>query len=185
MLTFTRRLLELALATFVVSVLGLALAAQLAPAGGYGLYAVRSGSMAPAIGVGDLVIEQRVDPAAIGAGDVITIETGTGATVTHRVATVTTNDAGPVFTTKGDANPSPDPVASRGGQVRGRVALDLPLLGYVLAMVTTLSGGVALVSIGGVLLVGIWLLDELVTKEEDDELEQLAHELDAARAGTA
>ena len=183
MLKIIRRALEVALALFVVGVLGLAAAAQTAPLAGYGLYAVRSASMSPAIRVGDLVVEQRVEPTVIAVGDVITLETGTGATVTHRVATVTPNDAGPVFTTKGDANASPDPVATLSSQVRGRVSLDLPLLGLLLAMVTMPSGVLALLSIGGTLLVAIWLLDELQSDEEDDELAELARELDPAAAG--
>lgn len=183
MLTVIRRMLEVALAFFVVGVVGLAVVAQAAPAAGYGLYAVRSASMAPAVRVGDLVVEQRVEPEVIAVGDVITLETGTGAMVTHRVATVTPNDAGPVFTTKGDANASPDPVATLSSQVRGRVAWDVPLLGFLLAMVTMPSGVLALLSVGGALLVAIWLLDELQADEEDDELAQLAHELDPAGAG--
>ena len=185
MLKVVRRALEVLLALFVVGVVGLAIVAQAAPVAGYGLYAVRSASMAPAIRVGDLVVEQHVDPVLIAAGDVITLETGTGAMVTHRVATVTPDDAGPVFTTKGDANASPDPVATRSSQVRGRVALDVPLVGFLLAMVTTASGVLALLSIGGALLVAAWLLDALETEDEDDELEELARQLDPAGAGVS
>src|SRR3954463_4059471 len=107
----TRRGLELVLSGFVLAFLGRGIAVQAAPAAGYGLYAVRSASMAPSLKVGDLVVEERIDPATIQVGDVITLATGTGATVTHRVQTVTPNDAGPVLTTKGDANATPDPVA--------------------------------------------------------------------------
>jgi signal peptidase len=114
---------------------------------------------------------------------VITLETGTGKTVTHRVATVTPNNAGPVFTTKGDANASPDPVATLSSQVRGRVAWDVPLLGFLLAMVTMPTGVLALLSVGGTLLVAIWLLEELQADEENDELAELARDLGPAAAG--
>jgi len=176
-----RRVLEILLATLVVGVLVLALAMQVAPTAGFGLFAVRSGSMAPSIKVGDLVIEEHVDPASIQAGDVITLATGTGATVTHRVQTVTPNDAGPVFTTKGDANASPDPVATMSSQVRGRVAWDVPLLGFLLAMATTPSGLIALFSIGATLLTAIWLLDEGEARREDAVLAELARELGIAQ----
>src|SRR6185295_4926628 len=106
-----RRALEILLTGYVLVVLGLGIAAHAAPVVGYGLYAVRTASMTPALKVGDLVVEERVDPAKIQVGDVITLATANGATVTHRVETVTPNDAGPVFTTRGDANASPDPVA--------------------------------------------------------------------------
>ena len=176
-----RGVLEILLATLVVGVLVLALAMQVAPTAGFGLFAVRSGSMAPSIKVGDLVIEEHVNPESIKAGDVITLATGTGATVTHRVQTVTPNDAGPVFTTKGDANASPDPVATMSSQVRGRVAWDVPLLGFLLAMATTPSGLIALFSIGATLLTAIWLLDEGEARREDAVLAELARELGIAQ----
>jgi len=180
-----RRALEIALATYVIAVLLLGVAALAGPTAGYGLYAVRSASMAPALRVGDLVIEQRVDPASIHVGDVITIATGTGKNVTHRVATVTPNDAGPVFTTKGDANASPDPVATFSSQVRGRVAWDLPLIGFLLAMVTTPTGLLALFSIGATVLTAIWMLGEHETRREERLLGELAHELGIARPLTS
>ena len=185
MLKLVRRFLEVTLAALVLAALGVALTAQAAPAVGYGLYAVRSASMAPAIRVGDLVVEERVNPDVIHVGDVITLATGTGATVTHRVETVTPNDTGPVFTTKGDANATPDPVATLSSQVRGRVAWDVPLLGFLLAMVTMPSGVIALFSIGGTLLTAIWLVDELASRDEDEELAEIARRLDATRAATS
>jgi signal peptidase len=184
-LRLVRRLLEVALAIFVIGVVGLAAAAQAAPVADYGLYAVRSASMSPAIRVGDLVVEERVDPAVIGVGDVITLDTGTGATVTHRVATVTPSDAGPMFTTKGDANASPDPVATPSSQIRGRVTWDVPFLGFLLAMVTMPSGVLAVLSFGCALLVAIWLVAELEADEEDEDLAKLASELGIARAGSS
>jgi len=180
----TRRALEIVLAVFVIGVLGLGIAVHAAPAVGYGLYAVRSASMAPALEVGDLVVEERVDPATIRVGDVITLATGTGATVTHRVETVTPNDAGPVFTTRGDANAKPDPVATFAGQVRGRVAWQVPALGYLLAMVTTPTGLLALFSIAAALLTAIWLLGEREDRREDALLDLLAGELGLVRTST-
>jgi len=176
-----RRALEILLTGYVLVVLGLGIAAHAAPLAGYGLYAVRSASMTPALKVGDLVVEERVDPTTIHVGDVITLATANGATVTHRVETVTPNDAGPVFTTRGDANASPDPVATFAGQVRGRVAWDVPLLGFLLAMVTTPTGLLALFSIGAGLLTAIWILGEHEARREDELLAELAHELGIAR----
>ena len=176
-----RHALEILLTAYVLLVLGLGIVAQAAPVAGYGLYAVRSASMTPSLKVGDLVIEERVDPATIQVGDVITLATGSGATVTHRVETVTPNDAGPVFTTRGDANASPDPVATFAGQVRGRVAWDVPMLGFLLAMVTTATGLLALFSIGAALLTAIWILGEHEARREDELLAELAHELGIAR----
>jgi len=180
MLQRVRFALEILLGGYILAVLVLGLGAQAAPITGFGLYAVRSASMTPALRVGDLIVEERVDPATIRVGDVITLATGTGATVTHRVASVTPNDAGPVFTTRGDANPSPDPSATWARQVRGRVTWDVPLLGYVLAMATTPSGLLALFSFGAMLLTLVWLLGEQGARREDAVLAELARELGIA-----
>jgi signal peptidase I len=181
-LTSARRLLEVVLAVYVIGVLGLAVAAKVAPAAGYGLYAVRSASMAPAIGVGDLVVAQQVDPATIQPGDVITAAARTGSTVTHRVVAVAANADGPLFTTRGDANASPDPVATSAAQVQGRVAWEIPLLGFLLAMVSMPTGVAALFSIGGALLTAVWLLDDLEAAEDEEEVEQLARHLGPGQA---
>ena len=177
-----RLALEIVLAVYVLGLLGLAAAAYLAPGFGFGLYAVRSASMSPAIQVGDLIVEERVDPAVIREGDVITLDTGRGATVTHRVQSVTPNDSGPYFGTKGDANALPDPVATLAGQVRGRVVGDVRLLGFVLLVLSVPSGLLALFSIGASILVGILVLGEGETRREDEVLAELARELGAAPA---
>lgn len=182
MLTLTRRLLELLLIVFVVGVLSLAAVAQLAPRAGMGLYAVRSASMSPALGVGSLVVARDVDPAAIQVGDVITMTVGSGATVTHRVVGVTPTDHGPMFTTRGDANGGADPVATRADQVKGRLDWHVPLLGYLLAMLAMPSGIAALFSIGATLLTAVWLLDEIEAGDDEDELDELRRQLEAATA---
>lgn len=181
-LTSVRRFLEIGLAAYIVVVVGLAAAAKAAPEMGFGLYAVRSASMTPAIGVGDLVVAERVDPGRIGPGDVITFTAGKGATVTHRVVAVSSNGDGLVFTTRGDANPFPDPLASTAAQVRGRVAWAVPALGFLLAMATVPMGVLALLSIDATLLTAVWILGEAQFQEEEDELERLAHGLGVGQA---
>lgn len=160
MRTLTRRGVEALFAAVVVSALGLWVVTHLAPVAGYGLFAVRSGSMTPALEVGDLVVTRLVDPSEVEQGDVITIETGGRAVVTHRVVAVQATDDGPVYTTRGDANATPDPRAARADQLRGRIDWRVPLLGYVLAMIAMPAGIVALVSIAAALLTAAWLLDE-------------------------
>lgn len=186
-MTLVRRILEVVLLVFVVGVLGLTAVANLAPHAGYGLYAVRSPSMAPALGVGDLVVAQRVAPDDVRPGDVIAFQVGSGTTVTHRVVALTATDEGPVFTTQGDANGSPDPVAARAEQLQGRLAGSVAVLGFLLAMLTMPSGIAALFSIGAALLTAVWLLDEVAEGDEDDELEELVRviEADAAAARAA
>lgn len=178
-MTLVRRFLEVALVVYVLGVLGLALAAQLAPITGHDLFAVRSPSMAPALGVGDLVLAERVPPADVRPGDVIAFQVGAGTTVAHRVVGVRATDDGPVFTTQGDANETPDPVAARAEQLRGRLAGSMAFLGFVLAMLTMPSGIAALFSIGAALLTAVWLLDEVAEADEDDELEELVRLIEA------
>ena len=158
--TLTRRVVEALFAAVVVCALGLWVVTHLAPAAGYGVFAVRSGSMDPALEVGDLVVTRRVGPSEIEPGDVITIGAAGRAVVTHRVVAVQATDAGPVFTTRGDANTTPDPVAARADQLHGRVEWRVPLLGFVLAMIAMPAGIIALVSIAAALLTAAWLLDE-------------------------
>ena len=188
-MTLIRRILEVALVVYVLGVLGLTAVANLAPQAGYGLFAVRSPSMAPALGVGDLVVAERVAADDVRPGDVIAFQVGTGTIVTHRVVAMTETDEGPVFTTQGDANGTPDPVATRAEQLHGRLAGSVALLGFVLAMLTMPSGIAALFSIGAALLTAVWLLDEVADSDEDDELEELVQVLQAdaaaARAATA
>jgi signal peptidase len=171
MLTFARRALEVVLLAYVVGVVGLALAAQAAPVAGRGMYAVRSASMTPALARGDLVIVDRVDPDEVRPGDVVTMAVRPGTTVTHRVVSVVPNDDGPLFTTKGDANATADPVAARADQLQGRADVRVPLLGFLLAMLAMPSGVIALLSIGATLATAVWLLDDLEADdlEADDE----------------
>lgn len=183
-MTLVRRLLELVLVVFVVGVLGLAVASQVAPLAGHGLFAVRSPSMSPALGVGDLVVAQHVAPGDVRSGDVIAFRVGAGTTVTHRVVSITSTDEGPVFTTRGDANGSPDPVVTRAEQLQGRVAGSIAMLGFLLAMLAMPSGIAALFSIGATLLTAIWLLDEVADADEDDELDELVRALEAEAAAT-
>lgn len=182
MLSLARRSLEIVLVVFVVGTVGLAIAAQVAPSAGYGLFAVRSASMSPAIGVGDLVLAERVDPNAVQPGDVVTLSVGSGATVTHRVVSVTPTDDGPMFATKGDANATSDPVGTRAEQLKGRVVGQVPLLGYLLAMLAMPSGIAALFSIGATLLTAVWLLDEVEAGDDEDELDELRRQVEAELA---
>ena len=177
-MTLVRRFLEFVLVVYVVGALALAASAHLAPLTGHDLFAVRSPSMEPALAVGDLVVAERVAAVDIRSGDVVMIRLASGTMVTHRVVSIRPTDEGPVFTTQGDANGTPDPVAARAEQVRGRLAGTVAFLGFVLAMLTMPSGIAALFSIGASILICLWLLDEV---DQDDALEELIRALEAER----
>src|SRR5206468_7326916 len=101
---------------------------------GYRPVAVSSGSMRPTLCVGSLAVDKVVDARSVRVGDVITFNDPfvKGRLVTHRVAQIVPTKHGLAYRTKGDANAVRDPWAIRLSDKVGRVALDVPLAGYVL-----------------------------------------------------
>lgn len=178
-MALARRLVEAVLVVYVVGVVGLAAVAHLAPLTGHHLFAVRSASMAPLLDIGDLVVVMAVPPETVRAGEVITFRVESGIGVTHRVVAVSEGDTGPVFTTRGDANPGPDPIAVQAVQLEGRPAVSVGGAGFILAMLSMPIGIAALFSIGTSLLVVHWLLDEARAEEEDRALEELLRAVEA------
>jgi len=69
----------------VAAFLALALAGILAPAFGWRLDVVRSGSMSPAINVGDLAVTSPERPEDLEVGDVACYRTSDGSYVCHRI----------------------------------------------------------------------------------------------------
>lgn len=113
----------------VIILLAIALAGLLAPAFGYRLDVVRSGSMEPGIGIGDLLITAPVKFADIRAGDVISFRSpDQEMLVCHRVVAV--DERNGTLQTKGDANEDPDRFVVREQHVVGEKMISIPLLGY-------------------------------------------------------
>jgi len=162
-----RRLLDIILASLVVVVLAVALAAHLAPAVDAQVLSIRGRSMEPAIPVGAMVVAVGRDPASLATGDVVSVRLTSGTIVTHRIAEIVEQDDRRMFRLRGDANPSVDPILVLPEQILGRVDLAIPLLGFLLAMLGMPSGVAALVSIGAMLLTAAWLLDELEEAEAE------------------
>lgn len=160
-MSIVRRGLDLALVVLVAAVVVVGLVAFLAPAMGGRALAIRSGSMGPTIGVGSMVVALRQDPAGLHVGDVVAIELPAGTVLTHRIDEIVQQDDRRMFRLKGDANPAPDPTLVTQDQLVGKVVVAAPGLGYLLAMMSTPVGALALILVGGQLLVGAWLLDEL------------------------
>jgi signal peptidase len=96
---------------------------------GYRPYIVHTGSMEPAYRPGDLVIDRPAKASDIKPGAVVTFTHHDGQdVVSHRIATVA---SGGDFTTKGDANATPDAWSINPKQVHGVVVGRLPHLGYL------------------------------------------------------
>lgn len=161
----------------VVFALGVLLLATLAPIpGNYEVKIVQSGSMEPNIPVGSVVFVQPADDYAV--GDVVTYgpDTQTEVPTTHRITATSSENGQTVYTTKGDANDSPDPGPVSEDEIIGAVLFDIPYLGYVLDFARQPIGFVFLVGLPSLIVV----IDELkviyteITKAKsktDDEVE--------------
>ena len=106
---------------------------------------VTSGSMGDAMPTGSVALTRLVEANSVSVGDVISFRhPGSDSTITHRVIEVATEPGGRVFRTKGDANPSSDPVpVPIAGRIH-RVERVVPYAGRIVAFARTPLGGVAL-----------------------------------------
>lgn len=100
------------------------------------VFAIATGSMTPEYPRGTLVfIEPVASPSAIHVGEVIAYNApylSTLGPVVHRVISIHVGANGTItYTTKGDANPAPDPRPVSFDQVVGRLAWSLPYLGLL------------------------------------------------------
>lgn len=152
-----RRLPELLGAALLLVVCMLALLTVVVPfALGAQSYTVLTGSMRPALEPGTLIAVRAAEAADIRVGDVITyqLRSGEPAVATHRVVGVgVSGDGERLFTTRGDANDTPDREPVRAVQIRGVLVYAVPWLGYVnlwatpavkSALITALGAGAIL-----------------------------------------
>ncbi|MHB8351484.1 MAG: signal peptidase I [Thermoplasmata archaeon] len=112
------------------------------------LYAIASGSMEPTFYRGTLVLVVPVAaPTDLHTGEIIAYLApylSPSGPVVHRIVGISKNGSGYAFTTRGDANPSPDPRPVRFSQVVGRVVGEVPALGYLILSPALLIGLLAL-----------------------------------------
>lgn len=112
----------------------------------YSLYSIMSGSMTPNIKVYDVIVDVRVDdPEDLKIGDVITFISNSpetkGMTITHRIISIIKNADGTYsYQTKGDYNPIEDSGWVNFNSIIGKVALKIPGLGRIQAMVANTTG---------------------------------------------
>lgn len=102
------------------------------------LLIVTSGSMSPAFRTGDAIAVRRLgagEAARLVPGTVVTFRpaNGGGSLITHRIIGVRMSAGGRrVYTTKGDANTSPDTADLDPARIIGVLDRSIPRLGYVL-----------------------------------------------------
>jgi signal peptidase len=148
-----------------IVVIGLAVSAvilgRLVPALGHPVYVVAGASMTPAIEMGSAIVLEAVAPTDLAPGDVVSLRSGPQRAVfTHRVIRVAER-AGEVWVeTRGDANPAPDPSLTPASAVIGRVAVTIPLAGYLIALLSVPAGVVFAISLGLLFLALGWWLDD-------------------------
>ena len=161
-LTIARRCLTVAWLLLVAGLLGLAAITHLATT-----FVIQGSSMQPAIPFGSLIVVAPVSPDQVRVGDVVTIRADNGVVISHRVTRTVVLGSEPRYEIKGDANRAPDPVLVPASGVIGRVALSLPYLGFVVAMLGTPSGLVSLLA-----MVATWLLVILLAEQLEEELSE-------------
>lgn len=159
-----RRLGRHVLDTFALMLIGLAIVML---SGRLAVQPVLSDSMTGYADRGDVVVGIRTDTASLHVGDVILFAppapygTPGGHPVAHRIASLTLLDGKPTATTKGDANPQPDPWTLDLTRTRTAVVhLVVPHAGWPfirLGALTTpagrLTSGLSLMAVGGLVLV--------------------------------
>lgn len=99
-----------------------------------GVRPVLSGSMRPTYGPGWAIITRPIPVSGVRPGDIVVFTPpGEQAPFAHRVTSVSGGPAHPVITTKGDANPGPDPWHARlEGSTVPEVVGEVPWLGYLM-----------------------------------------------------
>jgi signal peptidase len=124
-----------------------ALAVGLPHAFGYKSFTVMSGSMEPAIGTGAVVVERPIAPREARIGDVVTFKDPEGGErlITHRVTSVRVRGGTARFVTKGDANNAVERWSVPAEGSIGRVAYDVPQVGYAMAYAGGRHGRILLI----------------------------------------
>ena len=113
---------------------------------GYKALYITNGSMSPSITKGSMILEKKVEFEEISEGDVVTFQNDSGTEFfTHRVISIDT--ANKMFKTKGDANEEPDPSEISYYFAVGKVDFAMPLIGYVLQLLSSTAGKIGVACI--------------------------------------
>jgi signal peptidase len=157
-----RRVVDLGLLALIVVVLVTVVFAKGAPLVGRQSIVIGGGSMEPTMPLGSAIIVAPVDASALAIGDVVSMQVGQNhATYTHRIIDLVDRADGRWIRTKGDANAEPDPTLVPVSAVIGRVELTVPLLGYLLALLSLPVGVIFILGLAATLLAIAWLLESL------------------------
>ncbi len=156
-----RRSIDVVLAVVVGLVVVVALISVVGPLLGYRPLSIRGSSVEPTVPRGSLVLASEEATPVLAVGDVVSFREANGVVVTHRVVAIDGSGPAALLTTRGDANAAADPEQLPVVRVIGRVALSLPLLGLVAAMLTMPVGILCILLLAAGLFVLAALADEL------------------------
>ncbi len=111
---------------------------------GLEFFSIQTDSMAPFLDAGDLAIGRVIkDKSTLRAGDIITYWTvinGERVLNTHRIEAIYDGGGFLIFGTKGDNNPSADPLTVHESEVVGKYVGKVPAVGKVLDYLQTSTG---------------------------------------------
>ena len=149
-----RRALTVATWAVVACAAAVALAIGLPHAFGFKSFTVMSGSMEPAIGTGAVVVERPIAPREARVGDVVTFKDPEGGErlITHRVKSVRVRGGTARFVTKGDANNTVERWSVPAEGSIGRVAYDVPKVGYLMVYAGGPHGRILLIVLPALML---------------------------------
>jgi len=149
-----QKILQYLLYAILVFMALLVLASALPIPGGVKTFVVRSGSMEPSIKTGSVVVV--LPQKSYKVGDTVTYgpNTKTKAPTTHRIVSESGTPDRRFFLTKGDANNTPDVREISQREVIGKVILDIPYFGYVVAAAQKPWGFAVIVGIPALLIIG-------------------------------
>lgn len=138
----------------------------IAAARGFGFTAhpILSGSMEPAIKTGSLALVKNVPVSTLTVGDVIAFRPEDRSIgIAHRIIEINNENGEKAFTTKGDANNSPDaePYVARTTQI-GKIFFSLPYMGYLFTFLQTKDG--FLIMVGLFIMATVWVFWPRETK---------------------
>ncbi len=124
----------------------------------YRLFFVQSGSMEPAIQKGSLIIIQSQK--IYKKGDIVTVKNNEVADlknpqsyVTHRIVELIQGKGQLFYSTKGDANKSPDMNPRPSSAILGKVMYILPYIGYPIGFIKTQTGFIIFIVIPATLII--------------------------------
>lgn len=115
--------------------------------------AIATGSMVPTFERGTLVLIEKASPDQIHVGTIIAFHVSCLPSPTvHRVYKILVTGSSPVYLTKGDANPSPDPCDVPYSHVIGRAVVWVPYVGYLILDPLLAAGLIVLAVISAALI---------------------------------